>query len=47
MRAEIAIVKYTLTFFMLVGVAVVPEAALGVLGISERVGEVVVEWMPL
>jgi len=28
-------------------VAIVPEAALGVLGISKKVGGAAVEWMPL
>ena len=44
---EIAIAKYTLTFSVLVGVIVVLEAVLGVLGISKRVGGVVIERMPL
>ena len=43
---EIAITKYTLTFSVLVGVIVL-EAALGVLGISKRVGGAAVEWVPL
>ena len=47
MCTEIAITKYTLIFFMLVGVAAVFEAVLGVLGINKRVGRVVVEWVPL
>jgi len=34
---EIEIAKYTLIFSVLVGAAVVPKAALGVLGISKRV----------
>jgi len=46
-RAEIAIAEYTLTFSVLVGAAAVLEAVLGVLGISERVGGAVVEWVPL
>ena len=36
MRAEIAITKYTLIFSVLVGVVVVLEAVLGVLGISKE-----------
>jgi len=32
---------------MLTGVAAVLKAALGVLGISEKVGGVAAEWMPL
>ena len=32
---------------MLIGVVVILEVVLGVLGISKRVGGVVVEWMPL
>ena len=32
---------------MLVGVIVVLEAVLGVLGISKRVGGVAIEWIPL
>jgi len=40
---EIAIAEYTLTFSILVGAAVVLEVALGVLGISKRVGGVAVE----
>jgi len=44
---ETAIAKYTLTFSMLVGVAVVLKAALSVLGISKRMGGVVVKWMSL
>jgi len=44
---EIAITKYTLTFSVLVGVAAVPEVALGVPGISKRVGGAAAEWMPL
>ena len=32
---------------MLAGAVVILEVALGVLGISERVGGVVAEWMPL
>jgi hypothetical protein len=46
-RAEIVIAKYTLTFSVLVGVIVVLEAVLGVLGISKRVGGAVIERMPL
>jgi hypothetical protein len=46
-RAEIAIAKYTLIFSMLAGAAVVLEAALRVLAISKRVGEVIVERVPL
>jgi len=42
MCAEIAITKYTLIFSVLVGAAVVPEAALGMLGIRERAGEAAV-----
>ena len=45
-RAETAIAKYTLTFSVLAGVTVL-EAALGVLGISKRVGGVVIEQVPL
>ena len=37
MRVKIVITKYTPIFSMPVGVAAVLEAALGVLGISERV----------
>jgi len=40
---ETAIAKYTLTFSVPVGVAVVPEIAPGVLGISKRVGRVMAE----
>ena len=47
MRAEIAITKYTLIFSVLVGVVVVLEVVLGVLGISKRVEGVAVEWVPL
>jgi len=32
---------------VLVGVAVVPELILGVLGISKRVGGAAIEWVPL
>ena len=32
---------------MLVGAVVVLEVALGVLGISKRVGEAAAEWVPL
>ena len=46
-RAEIAITKYTPTFSILVGVAAVPEAVLGVLGISERVKGAAAERVPL
>ena len=46
MCIEIAIAKYTLIFSMLAGVAVVPKAAPGVLGISERVKKTV-ERIPL
>jgi len=42
-----AIVKYTLVFFMLIGVVIVPKAVLGVPGISIKVGEVMVKWIPL
>ena len=44
---EIAITKYTPIFSVLVGAVVVLEAALGVLGISKRVGGAVVERMPI
>ena len=44
---EIAITKYTPTFSVLVGAAVVLKAVLGMLGISKRVGGVVVERMPI
>jgi len=47
MRIEIAIAEYTLIFSVLVGVAVVLEVVLGVLGISKKVGGAVVEWMSL
>ena len=47
MHIEIAIAKYALIFSMPVKVVVVLEAAPGVLGISERVGEVVVKQIPL
>jgi len=47
MRAEIVITKYTLIFSVLVGVIVVLEAALGVLGISKRVGGAAIEQVPL
>jgi len=47
MCVETAIAKYTLIFSMLVGVAIVLEAALGVLGISKKVGGAAVEWIPL
>ena len=40
---ETAITKYTLIFSILVGVVVVLEAVLGVLGISKRVGGAAVE----
>jgi hypothetical protein len=43
MRIETAITKYTLIFYMLVGAAVVLEAALYMLAISKRVGGVIVE----
>ena len=43
---ETAIAKYTLTFSVLAEV-IVPEAVLGVLGISERVGGAVTERVPL
>ena len=46
MRAEIVITKYTLIFSILVGVIVL-EVVLGVLGISKRVGGVVIEQVPL
>jgi len=46
MYIEIVITKYTLIFSILVGVIVL-EVVLGVLGISKRVGEVVVERVPL
>jgi len=42
---ETTITKYTLTFSVLIGVVIVLEAALGVLGISEKVGGVVVKWI--
>ena len=41
MRTEIVITKYTPTFFILVGVAVVLKAVPGMPGISKRVGEAV------
>jgi len=44
---ETAITKYTPTFSVLVGAAVVPEAALGVLEINKRVKGAAVERMPL
>ena len=44
---EIVITKYTLTFSMLVGVAVVLEVALGVLGISKRVEGAAIERISL
>ena len=44
---EIAIAEYTLTFSVPAGVVVVLEAALGVPGISERVGGVAAEQIPL
>ena len=47
MWAEIVVAKYTLIFFVSVGAIVVLEVAPGVLGISERVGGVAVERMPL
>ena len=47
MHTEIAITKYTLTFSILVGVIVVLEAVLGVLGISKRVEGAATERMPL
>ena len=47
MYMEIVIAKYTLIFSVLVGVVVVLEAALGVLGISKRVGGAAAEWVPL
>ena len=40
MHIKIIIAEYILIFFILVGVAVVLKAVLGVPGISERVGEV-------
>jgi hypothetical protein len=43
---ETVITKYTLIFSILVGVIVVLEVALGILGISKRVG-VAIERMPL
>ena len=45
METEIA--KYTLIFSVLVGVIVVLEVALGVLGISKRVGGAATERVPL
>ena len=44
---EIVITKYTLIFSILVGVIVVLEVVLGVLGISKRVERAVIERMPL
>ena len=44
---ETAITKYTLTFSILAGVAVVLEAAPGVLGISKQVGGAAIERIPL
>jgi hypothetical protein len=46
-RAETAIAKYALTFSVLAGAIVVPEAALRVLAISKRVGGATVERVPL
>jgi hypothetical protein len=40
---EIVITKYTLIFSVLVRVIVVLEVVLGVLGISKRVEEIVIE----
>ena len=47
MRAEIVIAEYTLTDSVLVGVVVVLEVVLSVLGISKRVGGAAIEWVPL
>ena len=44
---ETAITKYTLIFSILVKVAVVLKAVLGVLGISKRVGGVAIEQVSL
>jgi len=46
-RTETAIAKYTPTFSVPVGAAVVPKAAPGVLGISKRVKGAAAEQMPL
>ena len=43
MHIEIVIAKYTSTFSILVGVAVVPKAVLGILGISKRVEKAAVK----
>ena len=43
MYVETAIAKYTPTSFILIGVVGVLRVVLGVLGISERIGGVVVE----
>ena len=47
MRAETVIAEYTPMFSVPVGVVVVLEVVLGVLGISERVGGVAAERVPL
>ena len=44
---ETAITKYILIFSILAGVVIVLKAAVGVLGISERVWGAAVEWVPL
>jgi hypothetical protein len=44
---ETAITKYTLTFSILVGVIVVLEVVLGILGISKRVRGVATKRVPL
>ena len=46
-HAETAIAKYTPTFSVPVGAAVVLKVALGVLGINKRVGGAAAEWIPL
>ena len=47
MYIETAIAEYTPIFSVLVGVTVVLEAVPGIPGISKRVKEIVVKWMPL
>ena len=44
---EIVITKYTLIFSVLVGVVLVLELILGVLGINKRVGGAAIERVPL
>jgi len=43
MHTETAIAKYILIFSVLVGVAAVPKAVLGVLGISKKIEGAMVE----